>query len=187
MLYLGKYTSLCILVPLCMVAIFLEVARVKSHRIANFVDQIFGRMMRASERPAIGAPVAINGATWVLLSATLLVFIFPKHIAAVSMIMFMTSDAAAALVGRRFGRFKWIGTTKTMEGSLSFFVVAILVLLLFDVLSLLECTLVAVVAMTLEIIPLPLNDNLYVPLGTASLIVFLLKFMHKEPLLLFLY
>ncbi|MFK7847733.1 MAG: diacylglycerol/polyprenol kinase family protein [Rhodothermales bacterium] len=187
MLYLGKNTSLLILVPFCFLAIFLEIARVKSHKAAQLVEKVFGVMMRPAERPEIGEPVVINGATWVLLSATLLVFIFPVEIAAIAMITFMISDAAAALVGRRFGRFNWGKSAKTIEGSAAFFITAILCLTLFDVLQIHEVLLVGLVAMLFELSPVPLNDNLYVPIATAGLIYSLLRFIHHEPLALFFY
>lgn len=187
MLYLGRGTSLLILVPFCFLAIFLEIARVKSYKVAQLVEMVFGVMMRPAERPAIGEPVVINGATWVLLSATLLVFIFPVKIAAISMITFMISDAAAALVGRRFGRFNWGRSAKTIEGSAAFFITAVLCLTLFDILQIQEVLIVGFITMLLELSPVPLNDNLYVPLGTAGLIYALLKLLHLEPLRLFFY
>ena len=185
MFFLGKSTSLLILVPICLLALSLEFARVRSRAVATLVDQLFGKMMRSKERPEIGAPVAINGATWVFLSATVLVFIFPVHVAAFSMIMFMISDAAAALVGRQFGRFRWGTSSKTIEGSLAFFIVALLLLLAFEILTIQECLLVAFIAMVLELIPVSFNDNLYVPLFTAGLIYCLLKFVHLQELGLF--
>lgn len=185
MFYLGKYTSLLILVPFCMLAILLEIARVRSPAVANQIERLFGTMMRSKERSQTGAPVAINGATWVLLSATLLVFIFPVKVAAVSMIMFMVSDAAAALVGRKFGRFNWGTSPKTIEGSLAFLATAFLCLSVFSILPARESLLVAVIAMVLEITPIPLNDNLYVPLVSAGVIYSLLKFLNAAPLVLF--
>ena len=174
-----------ILTPLCLLAILLEMARVRSPVIANLIDQLFGTMMRSKERSQPGAPVAINGATWVLLSATLLVFIFPVEVAAVSMIMFMVGDAAAALMGRRFGRIHWGASPKTIEGSLAFFIAAFVCLAAFNILSWPECALVAGIAMVLEVTPVPFNDNLYVPLVSAGLIFCLLKFLHGEHLALF--
>ncbi len=185
MLFLGKNTSLLLLVPFCLLALFLEVARVKSSKIARFVDYVFGTMMRPEERPPLGSPVVIKGATWVLFSSTLLVLIFPVKIAAVSMIMFMLADAAAALVGRRFGKFNWGSSSKTMEGSLAFFVVAMTALLFFDILAWPECLLVAFVAMLLELTTGPINDNVYVPVCTAGLISIVLIFIHNQEILFF--
>ncbi len=185
MLYLGKTTSLLILVPFCGLAIFTEIARVRFQTVADIVETIFGGMMRNHERPAIGDAVVINGATWVLLTATLLVVIFPVEVAACAMIMFMIGDAAAALVGRRFGKTHWFGTSKTVEGSLAFLATALGILLLFDILPLPYSLAVAIFAAALELIPLRINDNLYVPLLSASLIYCLLRFILLQDVALF--
>lgn len=186
MLYLGKTTSLFILVPFCGLAIFTEIARVRSQIAADIVETIFGRMMRNHERPAVGDAVVINGATWVLLTATLLVIIFPVDVAAGAMIMFMIGDAAAALVGRCLGKTRWFNTTKTVEGSLGFLVVALGVLHLFQLLPFAYNIAVAAFATLLEVIPVKLNDNLYVPLLSAALIFCLLRFALAQEVVLFL-
>ena len=185
MFFLGKTNSLLILVPLCLLALFLEVTRVKSAKIAALVDIIFGSMMRTKERPPLGSPVVINGATWVLLTATLLVFIFPVKIAASAMIMFMLADAAAALIGRRFGRIRWGSLDKTVEGSLAFFVVALASISFFDPLNWIESVIIAAFSSFLELMPVPLNDNLYVPLLTAALLSVLLIFFHQQEIVFF--
>ncbi|MEM8484299.1 MAG: phosphatidate cytidylyltransferase [Bacteroidota bacterium] len=185
MLYLGKTTSLLILVPFCGLAIFTEAARVRFQTVADIVEMIFGRMMRNHERPKIGDAVVINGATWVLLTATLLVVIFPVDVAAISMIMFMIGDAAAALVGRRFGKIRWLNSTKTVEGSLSFFIVAAGILMLFDLLPLPYSMGIAAFATLLELLPLRLNDNLYVPLLTAGMMYCLMRFLLLQDVTLF--
>ncbi len=185
MLYLGKATSLLILVPFCGLAIFTEIARVRSQTVADIVEMVFGRMMRNHERPAIGDAVVINGATWVLLTATLLVIIFPADVAAISMIMFMVGDAAAALVGRRYGKMHWFKSPKTVEGTLSFFAVSLGILVLFKILPLPYCIGVAAFAAALELMPFRLNDNLYVPLLSAGLMYCLMRFVLLQDVVLF--
>ncbi len=185
MFYFGKTTSLLILVPVCALAIIIEFARVRSPLVAKLVNLTFGSVMRPEEQPEVGSKVVINGATWVLLSATVLTFIFPVNIAVPAMVMFMIGDAAAALVGRRFGCHHWRSSPKTTEGSLAFFIVAFLCLLAFNFMPLSSCLLIASVAMILEILPVPFNDNLYVPLVSAGLIFCLQRFVHGQELVLF--
>jgi dolichol kinase len=87
----------------------------------------------------------------------------------------MIADAAAALVGRRFGRHRWPGSTHTVEGSLAFTatglaVVATVPSLAFSLPAFGVAALGVVVAAAAEAAPLPLNDNIRVPL-TAALVV----------------
>ena len=173
MFYLGRETALYILVPLSIFAISIEYLRTRSETTARFIDRTFGWMMRTRERTVVGSPFTINGATWVVLSATILALIFPIQVASFALGSFMISDAGAALAGRRFGRHHWGVSKKTMEGSLVFFILATLCLLCFDALTFVEAAGVAFIAMLLEIAPLPFNDNLYVPFGIAGLIYLL--------------
>ena len=151
-------------------ALILEVARVRSKAISKLIYKLFGPIMRAEEKPAIGSPVVINGASWVILSATLLTIIFPVYIACASLSMFMLGDAAAALVGRKFGKVHWLKSPKTIEGSIAFFVVAGVTLILFNILPWYVALIVSSTAMVLEVIPLPFNDNVRVPILTGFLI-----------------
>ena len=167
---LGKSTSLTILVPLCLVALLLEWSRFRYASIARLVHRAFGFMMRPEEITPTGKGLTINGAIWVLLSATLLTWLFPLNIAIASLTMFMIADAVAALVGRPLGRHRWGDSSKTIEGSLAFFAAALLCLRLIGHWSWLICAAVAAFAMVLELLPIPVNDNIRVPVLTAGLL-----------------
>ena len=169
---LGKSTSLAILVPLSLIALLLEWSRFRYASIARLVHGAFGFMMRPEEITPTGKGLTINGAVWVLLSATLLTWLFPPSIAIASLSMFMIADAVAALVGRPFGRHHWGSSSKTIEGSLAFFVAALLCLRLIGHWSWLLCAAVAAFAMILEVLPIPVNDNIRVPVLTAGLLWF---------------
>ncbi len=180
MYYLGKEVSLIILIPLSLSAVFIEFLRVRSELVARYVDIIFASMMRPGERPAVGAPMVINGATWVLLSATLLTLLFPIDIASVSLGLFMICDAGAALVGRRFGKHHWGASRKTIEGSIAFFVLALVGFAVLDFSSLFLfpmpwSILVALAATLLEVLSVRLNDNVFVPLCIAGLLYLLVQ------------
>ena len=142
--------------------------------------------MRNEEKPPLGSPIAINGATWVLISATLLTVIFPIHIACATFSLFILGDAAAAIVGRKFGKTHWPRSKKTVEGSSAFFILSVLTLVFFNFLSWPAIILVSIIAMTLEIIPLPINDNVRVPILTGFVIFgFEYAFGNSQPSLFF--
>jgi len=126
MLHVTRPTALAVLWPLALAALGADVLRARWPAFHRFIRGIFGCMMRPEELPPPGDPIAINGATWVLLSSALLATLFPLPLAATAFAIFMVGDAAAALVGRRFGRHRWPGSRRTVEGSLAFFGAALL-------------------------------------------------------------
>lgn len=145
-----------------------------------FFERFFGFMMRRREREVLGQGPVFNGATWVTVSFTLLILLFPVDVAFVAFAVFMIGDASAALVGRRIGRTRWLRDGATVEGSLAFLIVGgamgwILVsgILPWPTLSLpLHAVWIACAAAALlEASPLPINDNLATPLGAAIVIM----------------
>lgn len=170
MALLGRTRSLYLLIPAALVALSADVLRSRSRRFNGLILRIFGFMMRTDELPPVGGAVSVNGATWVLLSAALLALLFPLPIAVPAFVMFMVSDAAAALVGRRYGRHHWGKGPRTVEGSAAFFVTGFLVMGLFPRFPLWVGAVSVLFACAAEALPRPLNDNLRVPLVAAAVL-----------------
>lgn len=188
---LGQEAALWILTPIALCAVALDVGRLRIGWMHRFFDATFGHMMRPEERPALGGPIYLNGATWMCVAAALCAWLFPPGIAAAAQIMLQLGDGAAALIGRRYGRTRFPGSPKSLEGSLSFFVTALLCALPLALLhvswfalpgtpldalhqpafSLVVLVVGAAVAAVAEALPLPFNDNVAVPLlaGTVML------------------
>jgi dolichol kinase len=164
---LGKPHALYVLIPGALVGITGDVLRAYSPGFRRFIRRTFGPLMRAEEWQTLGDRVILNGATGVLIGAALLTWIFPIRIAAPVFVMFMIADAAAALVGRRLGRHPWPGRPHTVEGSLAFFATGLGVWACFPSVSFLVGVLVVLAAAVAEVLPLPLNDNIRVPLVAA--------------------
>jgi len=164
--------SVVILAPLAALALVLDVARVRSSSIGDFLHRWFGWMMRPEEVPPLGGPITFNGATMMCASAAVCAALFPAGIAAAALAMLMVGDAAAALVGRRFGRHRWPGSPKSVEGSLGYAVTAFGIGLAVVAwpdsdFGLMACAVGAVSGAIVEALPIPLNDNLRVPLLTG--------------------
>ena len=137
--FVDQQTMLMLLVPATIFSIGIEITRRSSARFDAWFRSIFGAILRPHERSGSSdtgrrsAP-EINGATFVLLSATLAVALFPKSVALTSFTVLIISDTAAALIGRRFGRHPIAGGRfggKSLEGSTAFFITALGVLLFF--------------------------------------------------------
>ncbi len=180
MVLLGKTEALYLLVPTTALALSGDVLRVRSAWFARLVARIFGFLMRPEEQPPVGGSIKLTGATWVLLSATLLTVVFPVRIAAPVFAMFMLSDAAAALVGRRYGRTHWGESPRTLEGSLAFLLVGLGVMALVAPYAgiVFWTGAMSVVVATLAEVPAgPFNDNLRVPMVAATVIFVLERFV----------
>jgi dolichol kinase len=170
----GKPVALYVVAPLAVLALTADVLRARSTGFAVFIYRFFGFMMRGSERRPVGGPILFNGATWVLVSAALLALVFPLRIAVPTFVMFMIADAAAALVGRRFGRHPWGAGPRTVEGSAAFLAAGMLIMAAFPGIPFWISAVSVVVACGAEALPGPLNDNLRVPF-VAALVIFALE------------
>lgn len=122
--FITRDLALRILIPMTLVAVVIEILRRKFPGFEQRFRYVFGALLRPHES---SARPEINGATFVLLSATICVAVFPKIIAITAFAVLIVSDSASALYGRRFGRRKFL--RKSVEGSAAFFVTAMLVVL----------------------------------------------------------
>ena len=112
----------------------------------------------------------LNGATYVLISATLSVLIFPKPIAIMAFTVLIFADLTAALVGTRYGRHRFLA--KSVEGSAAFFVTAVLIMIILPRASGIPGDLAvgitaALAATIVEAADFGIDDNLSVPLTTG--------------------
>ena len=117
----------------------------------------------------------ITGATFMLLAATFLVFVFEKEVAVLAMLFLSVGDPFAALVGVRDRRMRLFG--KSLAGTGAFAVAALgaglLATLHPDVPLAWWLAPGAVVAALAELAPLPLDDNLTVPIASATVMALL--------------
>ena len=176
MLVLGRPLAAYVLIPLALVAVGLDWARARSEPARRVLHAVFAGLMRPHEVPPLGAPVVLNGATWMCVASALVASAFPPGVAAASMAMLMVGDGAAAVVGRRWGRTKWPDGLKSVEGTVAYALTAFAVGLAVVAwpgagLSVAACAAGAVAGALVEAAPIPLNDNVRVPLlaGLAML------------------
>jgi len=153
--------------------VFLDMLRARLSVVNHWIIKFFGPLMRSREKSDPEAKVVFTGATWVLISAFLLVLIFPLHLAAASFAMFLVGDGAAALVGQRFGRIFWGRGNKTLEGSVAFMGAALLVMSIVPGVKFWIGTAGALSSCLAEAMPGPLNDNLRAPLLSAAVMALL--------------
>lgn len=108
---------------------------------------------------------AITGATYLLISATLTILLFDKEIAVAALSFLTIGDTIAALIGKNYGKIKIFD--KSLEGSLSFFITCLIIILVIPDFPISAGIIGAVVAVIIELLPIPLDDNLRIPISSG--------------------
>ncbi len=168
--WITKAQALSILIPLALLLGVLDVARLYHPATGRLYSKYLGFLLRAHERTEHGRK--LNGATYVLLSAIICVLLFPKVIVITAFAVLIISDTSAALIGRRFGRHRFLN--KSLEGSTAFFLSGLIVVALAPkiVWSPAEYAIGAgavLLGTIVEASPVPLDDNLSIPLSVGTL------------------
>ncbi len=156
--------ALSILIPLTVVFTTVDIARYYNQTVEKWFYRWFGILLRRHESDP--HKKTLNGATYVLIAASVCVAIFPKIIAVTSFIILIISDMTSALIGRRFGRHRFFN--KSVEGSLAFFVSALLVIAFTPKIEYLAVEywiglIAAAVGAIVEALPIEIDDNLSIP------------------------
>jgi dolichol kinase len=143
-------------------AIALDVLRIHERRVRTFFRLFFGEMIREHER------MSLLGSTYLLLAALLSIELFPQPVAATAIGFTVIGDAFGALVGRAWGKHKVFN--KSLEGGLGC-LAACLAWAAFVVsvggVSAPVAIAGAVVATVVEMLPIPLDDNLGITLAAG--------------------
>lgn len=160
-----------VLMPGSLLALATDLTRVRIAWLYRTIGVVFGPVMRAKERPPLGAPPVVNGATWMALAGSIVFAGFPFSVAAVAFSMLVVGDAAAALVGRAVGRIPIGSTGKTVEGSAAFLAAALLPVAWAWRTATLDVEIglaAALVATVVEATSTRINDNFLIPLAAAA-------------------
>ncbi len=122
--FVTREFALIVLTIITIIFIFIDLMIKSENIVQEIIFKIFGKLFRKFERQNF----VFNGATWVVISATLNVLLFPKLATITSFYVLVISDASAALIGKRFGKTRFLN--KSFEGFLAFIVSGILVVTL---------------------------------------------------------
>ncbi|MBI5472373.1 MAG: dolichol kinase [Ignavibacteriae bacterium] len=124
--FVSKSTALTILLPLTFVFGVSDLARVYHAPTRALYHKLFGWLLRSHERN--DSERRLNGATYVLLSACIFMWILPKVVFITAFSILIVSDTLAALIGRKFGRHRFL--KKSFEGTTAFFLSGLVVVAL---------------------------------------------------------
>ena len=175
--FLAQNEALVLFAVAAVAVLSYEVIRRQDNAVARLLEKILGAALRPDEK---GKKFKPSGAIYMLIAAFLSTLLFPNLIAITAMSMMLTGDAAAALVGKRFGRVKVLN--KSIEGSAAFFVVALATAAIIAASVpvatgyMYAATIAAAAATTVELVSkkLYIDDNLSVPLAAGSVMMLLM-------------
>jgi dolichol kinase len=123
--FIPQSTAIIILAVLTFLAVTIDLLRHRLSNIGKMFNVIFGFLLRKHEVDR--KKKNLNGATYVFISALVSVIIFPKILFLTAFTILIISDSTAALIGRKYGKHKFLA--KSFEGTLAFFMSAIIVVL----------------------------------------------------------
>jgi dolichol kinase len=146
--------------------IILDVFRLRySSARATFV-LLFGPVIRQHE------VWSLTGATYLLFSSVVCVFLFDRPVAVAAISFLVLGDLMAAVIGGRYGRLRVWG--KTVEGAVACFITCIVVVYVIPGLPPGAGLAGAFVAAVAELVPVPLDDNLSIPLMSGLIMQLLI-------------
>lgn len=176
--FITRELALKVLVPITFFAIVIDFGRHFSPPLKKTFNLFFGFLLREHEIDS--KKRNLSGASYVLIAALICIVLFPKVIFITAFSVLILGDIAAALVGRKFGKHKFL--SKSLEGTIAFFVVASIVVVFTPKVngSFLEYVIgiiaVAVGAISENISYGWADDNLTIPLS-ISLVMWILYYL----------
>ncbi len=140
-----------------------EYLRMHSSGSKQLFLKFFGPALRNHEKKKL------TGATYVFTGSVICIFLFPKELAVPSLLILSIADTFAALIGIPFGKHKFLA--KSMEGSLGFFIVSMIILSVFFPHQLVLNILIAALVTIAEAFPMNLDDNFLIPILSGTLLM----------------
>jgi len=122
-LRIDHVTGIGILLAMTAVSLLIDILRRYHAPSRRILMSLVGPLLR--EHELTDGPLRLTGATWVLIAATLTLGAFPTIVGVTAFTVLIVSDTFAALIGRRFGRRRFLD--KSIVGSTAFAVTGMVV------------------------------------------------------------
>ena len=161
--YFGKETFLPWLIGVAIIIPLLDYGR---HHI-DLLSRIYNYFFIIFTRPIEYRN--LSGASWVVIGAALTTIIFNENTAIIGLLVLSLADSAAAIIGLKFGNTHLFN--KSLEGSVAFFIVALLIVFYLSPAFFLINLIAVSSATAVELFStVRMNDNLFIPIVTASVL-----------------
>ena len=152
-----KIDMIIVLASFLIFCFFIEIYRKNNLRLSTFFSNWFEFMMRDREKKG-----ELTGATWVFVGALFTILLVPDPFNIISLLFLSFGDTFAAIIGTKFPYIK-LGR-KTLSGSIAGFLACIAIGLVIDIAITYEIIILgAFMAMFIEALPMPVNDNVSIP------------------------
>lgn len=142
-----------------------EIARFTFPNMNQWMVTYFGVILKKEER------FRPTGSTYLLLSSIAVFVLFDRYVAITSVLFLSIGDFMAAVIGEKFGRRRMFD--KSLEGSFACLVSCLLIGLVMSRINqvlVLPAVIVGAISATLvELLPIPIDDNLTIPLFSAGI------------------
>jgi dolichol kinase len=132
------------------------------------LNRLFFRAFTSLASPREARQIASS--TWFALGGLITYLLFPYAVATAALVVLALADPAASVVGRTWGR-RRLGKG-SLEGAGTFFVVAFVALS--PLVGAGPALAAALVSAAVEVLPIPLDDNLTIPLTCGAAVAWLL-------------
>lgn len=127
--FFPKWFNIALFAFLLVSTILVEYGNHRKWRLFTLTyGSLFNRILREKETQE---KFHLSGAPYVIAAALMVTIIFPKIIAMTALSVMLIGDTGAALVGRKLGKHKINLGTKSIEGSIAFWLFSTVVLLFF--------------------------------------------------------
>lgn len=166
--FLTQKQALMVLGSVGGIFLLLDFFRLRNPSLNALTLKYFGKIMRREELKSI------SGNSFYILGLLVLVLFFPKPVVLLSALYLAIGDPIAAVVGTRWGKTK-LTSRKTWEGSLANLLATGVTSFCFGLWflnwnvpqALVLAFLGGIISTLVELIPLPLDDNFTIPVGSA--------------------
>jgi len=162
---LGRENALIFYAVLTAAVLAFDLTRLRVPAINRFIQSHFSSFIRKNEANRI------TGTAPYVLGIGLTLLLYRSDIATAAICFLAFGDVSATAVGERYGRTK-ISGEKSLEGTLAFVAAAVLAGVLLNVAGIhLMLGLILTGALTaagVELLPLPVNDNLVIPVASGG-------------------
>ena len=164
-LFVPKGILLIILGAMTAIFVVWEAVRFSVPRVNRWTVSHLRVILKGEER------FRLTGTTYLLFSSLAVFLLFDKYVAIASLLFLSIGDLMATVIGEKYGR--RIVFNKSMEGSFACLASCLLIGVLMTRISsamVLPVAIVGAVSATIvELLPIPIDDNLTIPLFSAGI------------------